>query len=295
MDYSIKKRDGFVGEKIIIVPIETFKNFISNEMVRRLYLTDIGYFPNAKNHYRCRVDGVEEYIIIFCVAGKGYIELKGRIITLQENTAFCIPANTGHIYYSDKDTPWSILWVHFKGDDVKQYPLDKLELINTFSENSTNRMIYLFELLFKVLEDNYTLGNFIYISNCLQVILTETYYRQNFSSMETQNKQATVLIRYMYKNLNKNLTLEDLSLEFKLSKSYINLVFKESTGYSPIEFFNDLKMKRACRLLRTTDKYIYEIAFEMGYKDQYYFSRIFTKTIGVSPKTYRKSNVVVPL
>ncbi|MCD7814175.1 MAG: AraC family transcriptional regulator [Lachnospiraceae bacterium] len=48
-----------------------------------------------------------------------------------------------------------------------------------------------------------------------------------------------------------------------------------------MSFFINLKMKQACKLLRTTDLYIYEIAHELGYTDPYYFSRQFKKTVGV--------------
>lgn len=51
-------------------------------------------------------------------------------------------------------------------------------MISFQSQHATGRMQYLFELLFRVLEGNYTLGNFIYISQVLSLILAETYNRE---------------------------------------------------------------------------------------------------------------------
>ena len=91
----------------------------------------------------------------------------------------------------------------------------------------------------------------------------------------------------MYKHLDENLSLRDLSRELELSKSYLNAVFKKYANRAPIDFFINLKMQEACKLLKSTDMYILEIAQSLGYDDPYYFSRIFKKMIGVSPREYR--------
>ena len=54
-----------------------------------------------------------------------------------------------------------------------------------------------------------------------------------------------------------------------------------------MDFYTRLKMKEACTLLRSTNDYIYQIAQKLGYSDPYYFSRIFKKVIGVSPREYQ--------
>ena len=284
------KRDGFRGEKMIVLPTESFQDYVEHPLVRRLYLTDVGVFPHAQHHFRERKDGIEEYIYMYCMEGSGTIEVEGTSYILHANQAFCIPRFHGHRYYASEKDPWSILWVHFKGTDTGYYPLEECRLINFNSQNATNRMQFLFELLFRVLESNYTLGNFIYISQILEMILSETYYREKHNTTLEQNKHVTNVIRYRYKHLNENLTLEQVVDEFELSKSYLNAIFQKYTQHAPMDFFISLKMKRACQLLRASDSYIYEVAQKLGYADQYYFSRIFKKVVGMSPKEYRESD-----
>lgn len=55
-----------------------------------------------------------------------------------------------------------------------------------------------------------------------------------------------------------------------------------------MDFFQELKMKEACKLLRSTELYIYQIGQRLGYQDPYYFSRIFRKVVGVSPTEYQE-------
>ena len=100
----------------------------------------------------------------------------------------------------------------------------------------------------------------------------------------------TNVIRYMYKHLNENLTLKMIVDEFELSRSYLNSIFQKYTRHAPLDFFIHLKMKKACAMLRTTDMYIYEVAQNLGYSDQYYFSRVFKNVVGMSPKDYKNSD-----
>ena len=77
--------------------------------------------------------------------------------------------------------------------------------------------------------------------------------------------------------------------EFDLSKSGLHALFQKHTGRSPMDFFLRLKMKEACKMLRSTSLRVYEVAQRLGYQDPYYFSRIFRKVVGISPKEYQNS------
>lgn len=287
--FNTTKQDGFIGEHMIVLPTEVFTHYAKHPLVKRMYLTDVGFFPHAKHHYRERKDGIEEYIYLYCTQGEGTIWIGDTKINLKAHQAVCIPPFKSHRYYACQENPWSILWVHFKGEDTSLYPLDSCNLVCFESDFATNRMLFLFDLLFRVLDANYTQGNFVYIAQVLQLILTETYFREKKNTTEEQNKYVTHIIRYFYDHLNSNLTLDTLSTEFELSKSYINAIFQKHTQHTPIEFFLNLKMKEACNRLRASNIPIYQIAKDLGYDDPYYFSRLFKRVIGTSPKNYRNS------
>ena len=65
-----RKRDGFRGERMIVLPTEAFSDYVRHPLVRRLYLTDVGFFPSAAHHYRERREGIEEYIFLYCMDGE---------------------------------------------------------------------------------------------------------------------------------------------------------------------------------------------------------------------------------
>jgi len=289
-----RKEDGFAGQTYIVLPTEAFAEYVEHPLVRRLYLTDAGFFPQAAHHYRERPDGAEEYIFLCCTRGRGVVEVEGKSCPLQENEALCIPRLRGHRYWADEQDPWSLLWVHFKGEDCSYYPLEELRVCRFTAPETIHRMEFLFDLLFQTLEQDYALGNFIYLSQLLALILGETYARrQDTGATALQNRQVTRAIRFMYRHLDQELTLAQLSQAMELSQSSLSTVFRQCTGHAPMDFFTRLKIKEACKLLRSGG-YIYETAQQLGYQDPYYFSRVFKKVVGMSPRNYQKSAIQSP-
>ncbi|XHR95610.1 AraC family ligand binding domain-containing protein [Mucilaginibacter sp. UC70_90] len=112
-----KKRikEGFIGQKMIVLPPNIKKAITSNALIKGFYLTAIGYYPKAAFHDRERRTGSNEYIFLYCVDGEGYVYLGGQGHTLKPNTFFIIPRNVAHRYKSSETNPWSIYWVHFSG------------------------------------------------------------------------------------------------------------------------------------------------------------------------------------
>ena len=286
---TMRREEGFEGQRMFVLPVETYKDYIDNPQVKRLYLTDVGYFPRAAGHFRERSIGIPENILLYCTEGKGSVWINGREYVLRPGQAFCIPRFRSHYYYADEKEPWSILWVHFAGTDADFYPLADCRIITFTSAHATNRMSFLFDLLFRVLEGTYTLGNFIYISQVLALLLAEIYVREKKEDTDVRNKHVTDMVRYMYTHISEEISLEKLCGQVKLSKSYVNSIFYKCTGHSPVDFLIRIRMREACKLLRMSDAYIYEVARSVGYQDQYYFSRVFKKVVGVSPKEYREN------
>ena len=94
----------------------------------------------------------------------------------------------------------------------------------------------------------------------------------------------------MEENIENNIKLQDVQKYMGYSATYFNALFKKQTGYSPLQYFNRMKMNHACKLLSDTNLRINQICYKLGIEDSLYFSRLFSKTIGVSPSEYRKSS-----
>ena len=86
-----------------------------------------------------------------------------------------------------------------------------------------------------------------------------------------------------------NFSVDEIYREIPLSKDYLRRQFIKERGISPLQFLNQTRINYAQKLLlsKNINNYkIYEIAEMCGFLDQLYFSRVFKKTTGLSPKAY---------
>ena len=94
--------------------------------------------------------------------------------------------------------------------------------------------------------------------------------------------------RYIQLHYMEPLTLEMVGDYAGLNPAYFSSLFKQEEGVSFLEFLTIVRMKKAKELLMTREKTMRDIAADVGYQDEKYFSRAFKKTVGLSPSEYRK-------
>lgn len=287
-------RSGFKGEQIVVVPRGLIKKYHTQEFVNSLYLTDIGFFPNATNHYRQRDSGCDEYILIYCIEGYGQISTKDKTHTVGPNSFFIIEKHEKHTYFTKQKNPWSIYWVHFDGRKAT-YLYDKFTGLKNgspifipFNQNKVSE----FEYMLGILKLGYTDQVFEYSSMLLHKLLGSFIYYSLPSQNNPELAKVDLVKRiseYLNANIYRSLTLSDVEREFNKSSSALFSVFKEKTGYSIIHFFNLIKIQKACELMNLTSLSVKEISFKLDYSDPLYFSRVFKKYMGMSPTGYRSS------
>lgn len=101
--------------------------------------------------------------------------------------------------------------------------------------------------------------------------------------------RITDTIKYMADNINKNISLHDLTVRSGLSSNYFRHLFKAQCGLNPKEYFIQLKLRHARELLCETNCKIQNIASYLGYRDQYAFSKQFKGHMGISPSKLRNN------
>ncbi len=99
---------------------------------------------------------------------------------------------------------------------------------------------------------------------------------------------ADQVIVYIQEHYAENIMLESLAENLNYSVPHLSSLFKKRTGFSPIEYLIFTRIEKAEMMLVETDATVSEIAESVGYKDSYYFSRLFKKYKDVSPAKYRK-------
>ena len=126
----------------------------------------------------------------------------------------------------------------------------------------------------------------------------ESVYKDKDNS-EEKNQELSAVVSGVRRYIQENYSDMDLSLQkvsdlFNVNKTYLSKLMKEQLGYSFVEYITMIRIEKAKELLTDDILYsnIYEISNKVGFRSQHYFSRVFKKSIGISPTEYRvmKSN-----
>ena len=104
-----------------------------------------------------------------------------------------------------------------------------------------------------------------------------------------QKTQFDEIEDYLKANLDKNLSLADLSDALSLSQSKLKKIFKEERDTSPIAYVNALKIQKAKQLIKESTLNFSQIAEALGFAYENYFSRVFKEKTGLTPSEYAKS------
>ena len=106
----------------------------------------------------------------------------------------------------------------------------------------------------------------------------------------TKVKHSDVVFKitnFIKKNCGEKLSLDALAREVYLSKSYLSSMFKQETGVSLTEYITKVRIEKSKKMLLEDGVSLLTISEQCGFKDQSYFTKVFKKEVGVSPKKYR--------
>jgi AraC family transcriptional regulator of arabinose operon len=281
-----------LGRQRIEIPRTVLKSKVTtNPVLKQLHICSLGYYPNARGHYTYRKKGLPENFLFYCVDGYGWYTLGDKKVEVSPNQFFILPQNVEHAYGSSEENPWSIYWIHFGGELLPH--LNAMHAVQKhfkpFYIKNAGDILSLFSQIYKALELGYSTDNLIFANLSLSHFITLFIYNAKHYSASAHDKIDCVdsAILYMQEHINENITLQELSKHYNYSASRFSSLFKQKTGYSPIDYFIQMKMQKASQQLDFTDHSVKDIAMSMGFDDPYYFSKRFRKIIGMSPKQYR--------
>ena len=94
--------------------------------------------------------------------------------------------------------------------------------------------------------------------------------------------------KYIQDNITSDLSLNSIASNFFLNKYYFSHLFKKETGMNFIDYVTSLRIEKAKEMLKDVSIKVYEVAEKIGYADQRYFSQLFKKYTGFTPRAYRE-------
>ena len=163
----------------------------------------------------------------------------------------------------------------YKLDSIYQFPV----LLDEYSKTEMNR---LFDLIFST-DDFWELHSCCY--KVIALLLKTSAPRKGTASPGVQ-----IAFDHIIDNYSKPISVSELAKISNMSESNLYASFKKQFGTSPIVYLNNYRLSLASERLVETDDTVKEISYSVGITDPLYFSRLFKKSYGVSPREYRLAN-----
>lgn len=288
---SHRIREGFPGQRSIVLPRAVVASWLANEPLFDLLPSDVGYYPSAQWHFVDRPEGSPQLVFIHCLEGEGWARIDGNVFRIRPGEALVVPPGVPHAYGADPVSAWTIYWMHMAGPKAAT-------LIRLLEATPGAAMLFpgqdpalptFFERIMFLLNRDYSTDGLMAAATILHQLaahLVSIRHRQP-GGQDSHDAKIKKVIDIMNGSLGSSLTIEELAQRINLSASHFAFVFKRRTGFAVLDYFVRLKMQRACILLDTTTQPVKAIAAELGFEDPLYFSRRFRQVQGCSPLGYR--------
>ena len=271
------------------------EEYYASKIQRDVNLKYCGYEECAPD-FRMPPHTRSEYLIHYITQGRGTYICEGAAYPIRQGDLFIIYPSQLASYHTSPEDPLHFSWLAFTGDSAdtlteqlgfsRQSPVHKLHPQYSIDESIRTLAEHLESVGFC---NDFTIQSLMYsiFSNIAQSYsLSGKYQKENQTVLFEHIGKAKSYIKctYIYP-----ITVQDIVEHVGLERSYFSKIFHKFTGTTAQNYLLDLRIQRSKLLLERTDYTVREICSYVGMKDEYYFSRAFKRSVGLSPSLYRQN------
>lgn len=234
--------------------------------------------------------------LFYVIRGTGHMKFSNvESVEMKEDDLLIVNPNVFHTEYCTEDESIEYIVIGVEGVVFDDNQLNSRYSTHNFSEYKHEVLLYLKAISNEA--NNKEVYHEEIITNLFNVLLKNILRRsetklQVGSISSSYNKDCLFIETYIYENSHMDITLDHLSEVTFLDKFYLSHLFKEHSGMAPIEYLHHVRMKKAIRLLTTSDFSVSYISSMLGFANPAYFSQFFKKKQKMSPSKYRETYAI---
>lgn len=247
---------------------------------------EISGITNCDNQYEVYREKSYCYILEYVYDGAGTIFCDGKEFKVEKGDVYLLPKGSCHRYYPFK--AWDKIWFNIDGTLVSNliysYGLDHTIVF----KGVNNKKI--FDELYEITNSQAPAKDIMFSAAIkFHSIIQLLYNHQQKNLFDTKvNAIKKMLDSHLYE---RDISLKNISNKLCLSQTQVINIFKKTFNMTPYQYFSKKRIEIAASMLLNSNMQIKEIAEQLNYSDQPYFSNAFKKVMGVSPENYRKMNL----
>ncbi len=238
---------------------------------------------------------ISEYQLKYVLSGGGLLKTSTQSeIQLRAGDLFLIKPGQWHTYWPLKETGWDSFWIGFDGEVINNRVANGFFNCETpvvhvgFRDQVSSLFLQALDVAF-----DESRGHQQMLGGIAEMLCSEFHYfqqkMQDPSNERLLNDKDIVsegrrLIRL---NLEKEISIQEIADELKVSYSYFRKYFKLHTGYSPSYYQQFLRLQMAKEILQNTSASVAEVAYRFHFTSPDYFSFRFKEVLGVNPSNFK--------
>ncbi|MDF2614615.1 MAG: hypothetical protein K0S71_2401 [Clostridia bacterium] len=253
------------------------------------YLTSVGHFY-CNGDYVVTRDTFNSFLLMYVVKGGGSVTFEGKTYAIKANDLIFLNCHKPHSYRAPKG--WEIYWLHFDSQSASMFfdlVYEQAGCVIPLSSNNDVRVDI--EKIIQSFTQKAPLAEPI-VSAYLHTILTELIMCTNaFWNTSKGTEFVLDAIIYIEANYNKNLTLQEIAEKVNISPFHFSRVFKKETGYAPYEYIIKTRINHAKILLKSSNKTVKQIGYEVGFNSETNFIQTFRRMTQMTPYGFKMTPV----
>lgn len=263
------------------------KEYLTKDKAKLLYVSSATYggdwLSTPHTHYCSE--------LFYVIDGMGQFQVEDHIFPVSANDLVVINPNVSHTELGFNANPLKYIVLGIEGLELSVENHNANFCIVNFKEIKDTINFYLKMMLREI--ENRSPGHETICQDLMEILIVLFGRQTNFSTiLSPANKKASHLCdsvrRYIDQNCGDDLSLEQLAKFSHVNKYYLVHTFTDEYGISPISYLMRTRVKKAEKLLATTDYSLSVISRTCGFSSSSYFSQTFKKITGVSPSCYRR-------
>ena len=292
--YKLITNPGYNYSVLPINPPYIAKRILPNFQINEI----LGYYYNIRNgRYEFKGEKHNYYELTFVDRGRLYTEVDNVPYVLEEKNLMIYGPGQFHTQSIPEGESCSYVTIIFDMDNViedsdevtavlllnKVFGYDKTiyELIQSFVQESSTQVPYMHSLMLCLLKE--TIIRLIQSEFIGKTSKTVPGTRHHY-----QDELLSKILEYIHETICEPITIAEICEKFSLSRSSLQILFKENIGKTPKKYISELKLDKSCQLIKEDRYTISEIALLLGFNSIHYFSRAFTQKYGIAPSEFAK-------
>lgn len=226
----------------------------------------------------------DHFILAYCESGKAHYLLEGQDVTLGPDQVVFFQMGEAHTAWADPEEPWRYFSLGFDLLFLDEAARQKIASAKTL--HSPHNRIRCRNLLFSIYWawTKQKPGYYLEVRSLLMELLKEIFCSTEETALtDIQQFRMQKAIAHIHEHLAENCTVPELARIAGFSESYFSKLFRQITGQSVITYQNTLRLNQARNLMQLGDCNVSEAAAAVGFRDIYYFSRLYKKVMGTPP------------